>query len=140
MARLPTIRTIRVEDISPPGDQEEWVRRMVVQMNLFMQSAYSALDRNLTFDENISAQIKELTFRTDAAYSSGTWENIQFASTLPRNAKEVRIMQLYKVDDPYTAEQNALSLQWLDLNRAINITYISGLSDNTEYFVRFMVT
>lgn len=139
MAKLPTINKILIEDVNPNADSEEWVRRMLYPLNSFMTSVYGALNGNLEIGTNIVASVKELTFATDSAYTSGTWNVLKFPRGINSKAVEVRVAQLYKKSDPYDPILNAVTTQWLDINGTINITYITGLADSTEYFVRFIV-
>lgn len=139
MARLPTIKKLLVEDVNPPADSEDWVRRLLYPVNSFMTSVYGALDRDLRFEENIDANSKELTFTTDAAYTGGTWTNLQFPRGIKQKANGVMLLQIYNRADPYSPILNATSVMWLDINGVINITYIAGLNNSTEYTARFLV-
>lgn len=139
MAKLPTTKKLLIEDVQPPSEQEDWVRRLLWPMNSFMTSVYGALNKDLTLTENIDASIREIEFETDSAYTSGTWTNLQFPRNINHKTNGVLLLQIYDKSDPYAAIINATSISWLDINGTINITYVAGLANSTNYFARFLI-
>jgi hypothetical protein len=58
MAQLPQIKRLLVEDFP---DQQEWIGKLLIVLNDFMQATSNALDKNLTITDNFNQQVKTLT-------------------------------------------------------------------------------
>lgn len=65
MANLPKITRIRREDLP---DAPGWIEKLLYPLNLFMEGVYQALNKNLTYAENLAAKVVEFEFTTPAAY------------------------------------------------------------------------
>jgi len=132
MAKIPAVKSIRIEDISPEAPQ--WINNLLSPLNSFMENIYSALIKNITFQDNIACMIKDLEFRTLSTYSSSQgFDSININNTLKTTAQGLFIMQLYNASDPYSIITNATTPFWLDDNGIIKIQYITGLADSTNY-------
>lgn len=132
MAKIPAVKSIRIEDISP--EAPSWINNLLSPLNSFMENIYSALIKNITFTDNIACMIKDIDFRTTGNYSSSKeFEIINITNTLKTSAQGLFIMQLYNSSDPYSKITNAVTPFWLDDNGIIKIQYITGLADSTQY-------
>jgi len=132
MAKIPAVKSIRIEDISPEAPQ--WINNLLSPLNSFMENIYSALIKNITFQDNIACMIKDLEFRTLSNYSSSQgFDIININNTLKATAQGLFIMQLYNSSDPYARITNAITPFWIDDNGIIRIEYITGLADSTNY-------
>ena len=135
MARLPVVKKILREDVK---EAPNWIERMLWPINQFFESVFNALDKRLTLVENVRAQIKEITFTTDASYPS-VWENIEFPREIPAAPQGLFVMQILQDEDNHTPITTAGHADWLDLNGVITIFHISGLTAGETYTVRFLV-
>ena len=89
--RLPPLKKITKEQITdPPG----WINSILVPVNSFMEYVYQALNKNITDSENISCQIKEITYITPSTYP--VVDIIQFTSELKTKATGVSVLQAYE--------------------------------------------
>ena len=131
MAKIPAVKSIRIEDISPEAPQ--WINNLLSPLNSFMENIYSALIRNITFTDNIACMIKDIEFRTLSTYNSHGFDAINITNTLKTSAQGLFIMQLYNSSDPYSIITNATTPFWLDDNGIIKIQYITGLANSTQY-------
>ena len=141
MGRLPEYRRILREDLR---DAPSWIDKLLTPINSFFDIVYETLNRNITFNDNIACQIKEMTFKTLSTYTSATpltdgFEELVFKKTLPYKAQGVMIMRIYEDADDYRPITNAVSCDWYDTEGDIVINYISGLDDSTDYVVKFLV-
>ena len=133
MAKIPAVKSIRIEDISPEAPQ--WINNLLSPLNAFMENIYSALIRNITFTDNIACIIRDIDFRTTANYSGGQkeFDVININNTLKTTAQGLFILQIYNTTDQYAKITSATTPFWLDDNGIFKIQYISGLSDSTQY-------
>ena len=132
MAKIPAVKSIRIEDISP--EAPSWVNNLLSPLNSFMETIYSALIKNITFNDNIACMIKDIDFRTPSDYTSANnFETINITNTLKTTAQGLFIMQLYNNSDQYSKIVSAVTPFWLDDNGIIKIQYISGLSNSINY-------
>jgi hypothetical protein len=63
MARVPPLQRLKIEDFK---GQEEWIGKLVGPLNTFMEQVTSALNKNLTINDNMQALIKTVTL--DGSY------------------------------------------------------------------------
>lgn len=136
MAFLPTVKSIRREDIGP--EAPDWVDNLLAPLTTFMETIYSAFNKQITFQENIACTIREFQFNTDSTYTSGDFTAITFPSGLKTRPIGCYVMQILNTTDA-SVITNAVSLYWEDLSGTIKISYISGLNDSTKYSVRVLV-
>lgn len=135
MALIPTTKRIAKEDLpGAPG----WATPLLNGINSFFDAIYNAIMGNLTFGENISAQIKELTFTTSSTYESDDdFPEVSFERSLRRRAEGCFIMQIQRSDGEVIAF--ATTPDWQEINGVIEIRHIAGLEDSTKYTARFLV-
>jgi hypothetical protein len=136
--KLPTFKRILKEDLKEaPG----WIDKVIGPVNSFFESIYHALNKGLTFEENIAAQIRELSFTTTAGYNGtvAQWKVINFQSTLGKRAKGLILLQLTQVEAVYTPIENDICIDWQDLNGDIRIGLIRGLTASKTYQLRVLL-
>lgn len=133
--RLPTQKKILREDLK---DAPPWVNPLIDTLNTFMENVYQALNRNITYGDNINSQIKELQYRTTASYPSAQ-EPLEFQSTLKTKPIGVQALQVYE-KSTYTAPPGPVYIPWVEQNGQIIISTITGLEADKTYVIRFLVT
>ena len=133
--RLPSQKRVLREDVKgAPG----WINPLIDTLNSFMETVYQALNRNITFGQNVACQIKELSYRTPATYPAGV-ENIEFLSDLKTKATGVMLMQVYDRAD-YSPPPGPVYVPWIENNGTIIIYPITGLEADKLYVVRLLVS
>jgi hypothetical protein len=134
--KLPQVQRILREDIP---EAPSWIAKLLGPLNIFIDSLYAGLNKNITHDENIDCQIKELSFTTSATYSTGSWGSIAFKRTTKNKAKGVILLEV-RIDQSYFSPiTSASSLSWQEVNGNIKIEFVSGLANSTSYFCRVLV-
>lgn len=141
MAKLPTQKRILREDIK---EAPSWIEKLLYPINSFMELVYSALNKNITFEDNISSSQKTLTFLTLSTYSSATpkvegFDPLTFNHNLKYKPSTVILQQIVVSEDLYEVITDPVTIQWQEINGVIYITYITGLKDFKSYTVRFLV-
>jgi hypothetical protein len=138
--RLPSVRLISRQDLK---DAPSWIDRLLGPLNQFLGTVYQGLDKQLTFQENIRATVKELTFRTLGTYGAGDaaaqFTPIVFPTGLRVNAINVQIAQIYELSRTDFITTGAITPIWKEIDGNIHVLFISGLEVATQYFIRFVV-
>lgn len=136
MAQLPTQQEIRQEEIP---EAPNWFPKFLTPLNLFIRGVYGALNKQLTFQDNISSQIRELSFTTTSSYDDGDFPSVIFTRTTPNKAYSLLVCQLLEDADNFTPIANGVFVDWREVNGTITIAYVSGLQPSTRYFMRVMI-
>jgi len=138
MAKLPVLKRILREDIKEAPD---WIERLLYPINTFFDAVFQALKKNITFDDNIACQLRDVGFRTTAAYdgTAANWTTISFMKILKTKAQGVWIINIKEVADNYTAIEGATTIDWLEFENQIEIHLVQGLKASTSYNMRVIV-
>lgn len=138
MAKLPNIKRIMREEFK---EAPTWIERLLSPINTFFESVYEALNRNITFKDNINCQIKELSFATGSAYDGTTahFTAVTFLSTLKRKAEGLILLQITQDADNYAPIEGDVFVNWIDVNGEIKISLIRGLSASKSYKLRVLL-
>lgn len=130
--RLPQIKRILKEDLG--AGVPTWVDRLISPLNTFMEAVYQALNKNITFSENIASFFVELTVKTDG---SSTFEAMSFLNQIKTRPRAVLICQAY-VKETF-APVAAAAIAWNTDGTNVTVSEITGLSASTNYVVRLLV-
>jgi hypothetical protein len=131
--KLPTIKKIMREDLKNAPD---WVGRLIDPVNSFMESVYTALNKNITLYDNISSFIKEVTYRTPSTYPTGV-DNISFLNELRSRATGVVILQAF--DNATYTPVSIGNIAWIEDASGIVIYPVTGLQPSKTYTIRLAV-
>ena len=141
MAFLPPVKRISKEALP---EAPSWVEKLIYPVNLFFDSVYRALNGRLTVPDNISGQIKEISFQVRSDYN-GTdttkWDVLKFQSTLGRKASGLVLLQLLRNEDAgsFTPIASSVFVDWEDENRLIKINYMTGFTATKKYLLRVKI-
>lgn len=138
MASLPTIKRVQRSDLG--ADIPVWVDSLLSPINQFIEEVYSAFNKNLTIPENVKGQIKNLTFRTPANYTSGAkgFPEITYLNTLGRKTQILILGYIEEIGNPKKKHDPA-TISWYDNNDGtVSIQYITGLSNSKEYNITIL--
>lgn len=133
MSKLPSQKKILREDVKGAPD---WIDGIIDPVNSFMETVYQTFNRNVTFNDNIASQVKELNVNTTSVYP--VMEPIEFQSTL--RTKAFGLLMLQAVERlTYTPAVNAVTVNWVENNGTIHISNITGLAASKSYTVRLLL-
>lgn len=134
--KLPTQKKIMKEDMK---GAPEYMDPVVGTVNSFMESTYQALNKNITFQENIASFIKEINYTTNAAYPGTPNEPVKFQNQLKTRPIGLLAIQVYD-KATYTPVSIAGSVPWIEDNSgSIVIHNLPGLEASKTYVVRFLI-
>lgn len=139
MAKLPILKRIQREDFPEAPD---WIEKLTYPINTFFDAVYNALNKNLTFGDNITSEIKEFTFTTLSTYvgTAATFEAIEFVRSIKSAPKGVILLQIYKFGSAtYSPIEGDVYLDWNETNGTVTIGLIRGLAASTKYTLRVLV-
>lgn len=121
MAKLPRIKRLLKEDFQ----EVEWIDKLLGPVNDFFDTVYDALNKGLTFTDNMPATVKTLEFKEGSSIYP-----IKFAwnlKTLPTALIITRVVG--------TEPSSAPSVYWSFDGQSINIDKFYGLVDGQDYKV-----
>lgn len=137
MARLPEIKRIQREDIA---EADSWITKLLFPLNRFMETVYSALNKQLTLQENIRASIASIDVETASDYElNNTFEEINLSKNFNENATAVFIGQIYERGKEFDKIINPVQVDWIESQGQIKIKFISGLSNSTKYKIKLII-
>lgn len=131
--KLPAQKKVLKEDLK---DAPAWVNPLLDVLNSFMETIYQAMNKNITFRENIQSFIKEITYKTDSLYP--VTDDISFLNELKVKPTGVFLMQVVDKSN-YTPPPGPISIQWVEDNGAIIVKQIPGLEASKSYLIRLLV-
>lgn len=131
--RLPWQKKIMREDLK---EAPKWIDPLIDVVNNFMESCYQALNRNITFSENIACFIKVVRVETPSTYP--TMDDTVFQSSLKTKAIGLQVLQAYDVSN-YTPAPGPVYAPWVEVNGEIRISAITGLEASKIYNITFLV-
>lgn len=137
MAKLPSTQRITQEELQ--GDADQKIQTILSPINLFFNDVRNALDRDLTFGDNVDSQMITLSIQTSSAYPTFTPVNFQLTMrNRPHGAQVVYIKKTDDIDYVFT------SAVWADVYFPAGESYgtvrhITGLAASTNYKVTLFV-
>jgi hypothetical protein len=137
MATAPKTRSILKEELR---EAPSWVERLLQPINEILTSYNAALNKGLTFQDNITCTIKSLTVTTSSDYViDDDFETIRFTHGLSLRPFMCLIAQIQKKADNYEPILLPVSLSWREENGQIVVEFITGLDNLSTYDVSFLV-
>lgn len=127
MAQTPKIKRLSREDFK---DAPAWIERLLYWLNLFLEFIVQAFNKNITFDENIQAQIKDFELTAGASPSACTAE---FMTTLKVKPRGLLLMRVAEQSGNYVVIGSAVSVEWRYESGTIFITSVTGLTSGRIY-------
>lgn len=132
--RLPTAKKVLREDVK---DAPGWIVPLIDTLNTFMETIYQAMNRNITFHENISCMLKELTYKTPSTYPTGV-ADMEFTSAL--KSKAIGLWPIQVIErTTYLPPPGPVWVPWVEDNGVIIVGTITGLEADKTYTVRLLI-
>lgn len=133
MAGLPSVRRILKEDLK---EAPSWIDRLLLPLNMFLDSVYSALNKNLTFGDNVKGQFKSFTVKAGVAATDNIYE---FACSIS-NPQGVILLSVVQQSNTYTPLTSAPQIaSWSYSDGMIYIDSITGLTNGEKYLIKVLV-
>lgn len=116
--------------------KEDWpeapagVEKLLNPLNLVLDSLQTGLNKGITFEDNITSQIRQFSIKAGAATTDNTFS---FASTKKTRPIGLMLLNVYKEQSNYAAIGQAVFVEWVFDGVNINITSITGLTNGSTY-------
>jgi hypothetical protein len=132
--KLPVVKKILREDLK---EAPSWVSGIIDPFNSFAETVYQALNKNITFRENVQAFVKELTYKTSAGYP--TEDDVSFLNELKVKATGVLVLQAIEKTN-YTPAPGPVYVPWVEDNGSIIVSSVTGLEASKIYMLRLLIS
>lgn len=138
MANLPTTKRITQEELQ--GDPQQQIQTMMRPLNLFFEDVYSALNRDLTFQENIDAQITTVRFKVPADYPRvDRWDDVSFLLSMKRVPSGAYVINVNDITSPNDVLYNPVWAHITFTSTTATIQYMTGLRPCHTYNITILV-
>jgi len=122
MSELPQIRRLLVEDFM---EQKEWISKLFIPLNTFMDGTFTALNRGVTLRQNMAADLRVVTVNrvpTVADYIGVPW-------TIPQKPISLHIGRIIRTDNTAVVLASAVQVQWeYDSSKGLRLTNLIGIT------------
>lgn len=132
--KLPVIKKILREDVK---DAPSWIGAIIDPFNSFAETVYQALNKNITFSENVRAFVKEIVYTTPSTYP--TMGDIEFLNELKVKATGILVLQAVDRSN-YEPAPGPVYIPWAEDNGSIIVKPITGLEASKTYNIRLLVS
>ena len=133
MARLPALKRLSKEDFP---QQAEWIDQLLQPLNQFFESIHSAMDKQLSFSENLNAEVKTFELRTP---SSGPFQALRVRHSLKVRPIGVLVLGATDLGAP-NATIGALSVDWENAaDNQISLRSVGGLANAKSYSLTLLI-
>lgn len=122
MSELPQIRRLLVEDFM---EQKEWISKLFIPLNNFMDGTMTALNRGITLRQNMAADIKTVTLNRVPTVASP----IRVQWNISQRPISVHVGQCIRTDNTAIVLTTAIGIQWdYDAINGLRLTNILGIT------------
>lgn len=122
MAKLPPLKKLYDKDIEGAA---AWAKKLLIVINSFFQHTSEALNKNLTFQDNILSQIVDLD------YIGGT--AVTLSTKLRQPLTGMLVLQVSGL-----TITGAVQPIWMQIEQRIEITSFTGLTTGNQYKIRLL--
>lgn len=137
MAALPPIRRIFKEDLG--SDVPEWITRLLAPLNLSLDALYRALNKNIEHVKNIKDQERDFLIVGGATAADNTYSfPVELQGAKPRG---LVVVSVGRSDGTVETFEEAVfcSWHWESQSNTVQITGITGLTEDVSYQLRVLV-
>ena len=115
-------------------EQEKWISPLLAGLNQFFGEIIQSYGNNLTVEENLSQEIKELKFVNQTANFP-----IKFRAKIQQSPKCLYVGYVYNQTDDTSTLSAAPYINWTYVNGDVHINSIVGLTANKTYIIRLHI-
>lgn len=132
MAKLPPFKRLILEDF--PSKYQDLLQKLLYGINSFFESVSNTLNKNISFEDNIACQVKELTFTAPITQL----RPLSFINELRRPCRGVLLINAENISDANAPLSAAPFIQFTGAADQILITNISGLTNGKQYRIKII--
>lgn len=136
MAKFGFLKRLVKEDFKK--EDQAIIDKIAFILNPALESLTQALSNNLTFEENLNAQVKELELIVG---SNGIpTSSVSFSSTLKGTCKGLMVVRVENLTNSVAYPSGAPFISFSDNAGQITINHITGLTAGNKYRLRVIAT
>ena len=136
MAKLGFLKRIIKEDFK--REDQELVAKLAYILNPAFESIVNTMSNQLTFQENLNTQVKDISVRVDA--SGKPINEVSFRSSLHGLCRGIWTVRAQNITDPTKYANSYPLVSFMETDSQIYIKNITGLTANQEYLLRIIAT
>lgn len=133
--KLPNFRRLFKTDFKE--EFQDLIDQLSVSINIGIENLYEALNRKLTFKDNFSCSVKDITVKVDDTGKPKT----SIVLPLDISGKVDGLIVLYAINnttrDRYVS--SGIHVSWTQTQNGLNINNIKGLLADDEYSLRLVI-
>ena len=134
MAKIPSFQRITKESVK--SEYRDLVDSIGTPINDYLGSLSNAFNNNLTVEDNLNAQYKEIDLIIN---SSGKPKIItQFRSTLNSKSRGIIVIQAQNLINPNTYPLGCPFISFSENNKIITILNVTGLIPENKYTITLL--
>ena len=111
---------------------QPWISRLLSPLNEFIGQVTSALSSNITIQDNLRAEIKELEVRT-------TDVPIKVRCKFPERPKAILVGYVEEVSASPSVLTAPVWVHWTWDNQVVTIQSVTNIASNTKYRINLVV-
>lgn len=133
MSQVPSLKKLLAEDFK---EQAGWIGKLIAPINDFFSRTVSALNNDLTFSENLRAQIQIIDFNNSA---TGAYP-VKFKTKFSIKPIGLWIVNVQEIAANPGVITSAVWADWSFKDGQISINNFSGLTVGKRYNVTLLVS
>lgn len=131
MAKIGNFKRLSTEAVE--SKYRDLIQLIAGSTNDFADEVTTALNNNLTVDENLNMQYKTLEF--SVASTGVPTVTTQFKSTLKSRVKGLQVIKVENLTNPNTYLTGAPFITFTETNQVVTVSHITGLVVSNKYRV-----
>ena len=135
MPRLPNFKRLYKNDYDP--DNQSFIEKLSFPINIGFELLYDALNNKLTREDNLLANVVEVTVSVNANGVPTTTSS--FGITNITKAQGIVVERATNITNPAVYPTSGVFLTWTQSRNTITIQHIAGLPANNQFQLRMAV-
>jgi len=135
MPRLPNFKRLYKNDYDP--DNQSFIEKLSFPINIGFELLYDALNNKLTREDNLLANVVEVTVSVNANGVPTTTSS--FGITNITKAQGIVVERATNITNPAVYPTSGVFLTWTQSRNTIIIQHIAGLPANNQFQLRMAV-
>ena len=129
--KLPLFKKLSIESFR---EQSNWIGKLFYPLNQFIGTMRLALNNNLTFSENINAQVKELRITESTSYP------LYFSTTVNSKPDGLWVIGINEISGAPANLTSAVFIDWEYVgSSSIKIKAVTGIDPVKTYDLKMIV-
>lgn len=134
MAKISEFKRLIKEDFNK--DDQDLIDKLAFTVNPALETIAQALNKNLTFEDNINSQIKDIEVTVNG--DGRPLVNTSYKSVLRGQTRSIIVMRAENLTSSSTYPDGAPFISFIDNAGQVTIQHVTGLQANNKYRLRIL--